>query len=137
MVQLTTNDTVVAAAIDVLNTADPTTTATRRFVVLCYRPAYDYMLFEDLGSSLVKICDLPGEKDTSVTLVAGVQCLTIYVASRLVDVSGAPCVLLRHDVSVANIWPMELAALVRVRNLARILSTYVPAAAAQLAPYTK
>lgn len=137
MIQLTTEDVGFVREIDVLNTLDPTTTATRRFVVLAYRPAWDFMLFEDTGAELVWICDLPGHKDSTVDVVAGANLLTFYIGTRLVDATGVPCTLVRHDEPIAGIQPIDVTALKRIRNIARIVSKYLPAAAvAELHPYT-
>lgn len=112
--------------------------ATRRFVAYMRRPDRDILLCEDLGDHLgPKLANFPGTTEGSVTLEADIGGIIVYFTGRAVGDTTGPFQFQRERVSVPNIWPLDLAAAFRVRNLARILVKYLPVAAGELELYTK
>lgn len=111
--------------------------ATRRFVAYTRRPDRDILLCEDLGDHLgPKLAEFSGSTEGDVTLQADIGGIIVYFTGRQPGDTSGPFQLQRERVTIPNIWPLDLAAALRVRNLARILSKYLPVVAEELKPYT-
>jgi hypothetical protein len=149
-------DTVILDAIEVLayptpGSKTPTpvdSCAVRIFVASLHRTGadqYQILVREDFGEEKPAeerfgepLGSFPGPKEGS----AAFACikpgeLIVYYSGRLIDAAGAPFPAQVEVISVPDIWPLGRSALWRVRNLARIMSKYLPAAAEELKPYTK
>lgn len=110
----------------------------RHFVVYMQRraaPVNDMLLCEDLGDRLgPPIGTLPGDKEGIIQLRAEINAITvIYTGRGKGDAPDAPFALRKETVPVPGIWPCELAALMRIRNMARILDD----TDLRFAPYAK
>ena len=133
------HDCGVVAALTVLAypVASGDSCAIRRFVAYMRRPDRDILLCEDLGDHLgPKLAEFSGSTEGDVTLQADIGGIIVYFTGRAPGDTTGPFQFQRERVVVSNIWPLDLAATMRVRNLARILSKCVPAAAEELKPYT-
>lgn len=134
---LVDDDCVLFDAITTLDTRAATTIATRRFVVYARRPAYQAKLCEDINGVLFELADIPGAKEGSVRVVAGINELTVYTSMRAPADPFGDFKLWSHVVSVHGVWPIDYAAVVRLRAVAQIVKKHLPIAASELEPFCK
>ena len=115
--------------------------ATRTFVAYMRRvapPAWEILLCEDLGDRLgAPLGAFPGPKEGSAQIEAVQGALIVYYTGRLPGDVNGPFQLQKVSVPVANIWPLDLAAAQRVRNVAGIVAEHFPDLVGDLAPYVK
>ena len=120
---------------------DLTTVATRRFIA--------YIRREGIAKRRVLICErtatglgeplalLPGAMEATVTLDAEQDTIVVTYTGREAGDDTGPFMLQEARIQVLGIYPIDLAAALRVRFVARIVTKYLPSAALELAPYTK
>lgn len=117
------------------------TCTTRRFVAYVQRvdaPAWQVLLCEDLGDALgPPLGSFPGPKEGDFSLEADIGGIWVYYTGRLPGDPSGPFRLQRERVAVADIWPLDLVGVLRVRNISRILEAHLSATARELGPYVK
>lgn len=126
------------AVLDALDTRTHETCKLRRFVAYIQRkraPIGDMILCEELGDTLGEpLGRLAGDKEGIIQLVAGVDEIIVYYTGRgVADAPDAPFALRRERIAVPGIFPIGLASLLRIRNIAGHLLL----ADAWYAPYAK
>jgi hypothetical protein len=133
-----------AAVLTALDTRhnDMNTVATRRFVAYIQRkaaPVGDVLICERTSTGLgPSLGTLPGPKEGTVALESGIDEIIVTYTGRVVGTAlDAPFKLQEARIPVPGIYPIDLAAALRARYIARIVSKYVPAASGDLLPYTK
>lgn len=142
MTHILSGDYGAAATCTAIDTrpAAPNTVTLRRFLAALRRPAYHVELYELVGGAPVPI-PLPnlGPKQGTVTIRVEIDAIVIVFTGRAPgdDAPGAPFQVWEHTAVVAGIYPVDLAAAVRLRAVARRLQDYVPVAADALAPYAR
>lgn len=139
MLMMDSADCILWDAIAVLDTraTAPDTVTVRHFVVYAQRPSYSGKLCELVNNQLVWVADLPGQKEGSAKIVAGVDKLTVWYTARPVGVYAGNLPLWKHDIPVPGVWPLDLAAAMRLRNVAGIIDRTVPSASPAIDPYCK
>lgn len=150
MTILDPHDTVVLDSIEVLAYPTPGSKTpapadgcgVRIFVASLHRTGsdqYQILIREDLGDDFGEpLGQFLGPKEGSAALACiEPGKLVVYYSGRIVDVPGAPFPAWCEVIPIADIWPLARSALWRIRNVAGIVAKYVPAAAADLAPYVK
>lgn len=78
-----------------------------------------------------------GEFESMGTLEAEVDALIVTFLGRIEGDTTGPFRLQEERVEVLGIWPLGLAACMRLRNVARIIQVTVPSAAEPIRPYTR
>jgi hypothetical protein len=132
-------DTILWDAITVLDTRPtaPNTITTRTFVVYAKRPAFQGMLCEEVGDQLIHIADLPGPKEGSCKLLCEKDKIIVRYSGRLDGDLSGPFRLRKHAFDIAGVYPLDLAAAARLRNVARIIDSSVPGASPAIDPYCR
>lgn len=125
MIILDADDCGWVAVLDALDTRTTAkdTCQVRRFVAYIQRkraPIGDMLLCEELGDTLSEpLGRLAGDKEGIVQLVAGVDEIVVYYTGRgVADAPDAPFALRRERIAVPGIYPLDLAAARRLRNIA-------------------
>ncbi len=137
------NDCVLLSSITVLAYPHPSgdSCKTRTFLAYMQRvdaPAWQVLVCEDLGTSLgPPLGAFPGPKEGSATLEGVEGALIVRYTGRVPGDLNGPFQLQKEIIPVANIWPIDLVACLRVRNVARILSAHFPDLKEDLAAYVK
>jgi hypothetical protein len=138
--KLVDHDCAFVAVLDVLDTrhSDINTTATRRFVAYATRPDFHITIHEETAGGLsAPLATLPGPKQGSVSLLAGIDKIEAYYTGRAEGDLSGPFVAWRIAIPVTGVYPLAFAGVLRVRAVARIVSKYLPIAAGDLLPFTK
>lgn len=116
------------------------TCRTRRFVLYLRRKGEytrNLILRERITGGLGPILHVVGgELESMGTLEAEVDALIITYLGRAAGDPTGPFQLQEERVGVPGIWPLDLAAAMRLRNVARILKANVPATVPMIDPYT-
>ena len=137
------HDCVLLASITVLSYPNPSgdSCATRVFLAYMQRvaaPAWQILLCEDLGDRLgPPLGQFAGPKEGSATIDAGIGYLDVRYTGRAIGDTTGPFQLQKERVAIPNIYPLDLAGVLRVRNIAGILTEHLPDLAEDLVPYLK
>lgn len=126
----------VVTCLDTRSTA-PNTVSTRRFLVYAERPAFQAKLCEELpDGSLKTISDIPSIKEGSANIEIEPNKILVYCTSRL-EPSG-DFKLVVFDFDVTGVFPIDLAAAARIRNISRsVIKPFVSEATPTIDPYCK
>jgi hypothetical protein len=143
MTILDPRDCVLLASITVLSYPDPSgdSCVTRTFLAYMHRvdaPAWQVLVCEDLGESLgPPLGQFPGPKEGSATIEAGIGYLDVRYTGRAVGDLTGPFQLQKERIVVPNIYPLGLAAALRVRNVTRDMAEHLSDLVSELEPYTR
>ncbi len=113
---------------------------TRRFVACIPRAgasARRMLLRERLAAGLgPSLGTLPGPMEGVLDLAADIDAIVVTYTGRVPGDLNGPFRLQEARITVPGVWPLDLAAAMRVRNVARVVTKYLPSAEPELAPYT-
>lgn len=109
--------------------------ATRCFVIVAPRPSWKMALYEFVDDELVKIGELPGQKQASASMLIEIDAIRVVYASREPGDFIGLYHLWEHVFDVPGVWPVDAGAMARNRSLASVLRVQIPSLAVPLAPF--
>lgn len=138
-------DTIVIGGIAVIVWPHPSgdSCATRRYVMRLHRSGADpwQLLVQELhddGTYGPPLGAFAGPKEApSGWLTCEPGQLVVHYSGKLDPDPGAPYVEMEERIAMPGVYPIDLTAAWRLRNVAGIVAKHLPAAAGELEPYVK